>query len=57
MGKDYNSVKYRKYRSNRKVLIFTLLVGTWLLATLFRDKTRQDKICFIPFRMLSETNE
>ena len=37
-----------------KVLIFVLSVGTWLL--LYYSKIRKDKIFFIPFRMLSETN-
>lgn len=36
---------------------FVLSVGTWLLLTLFKEKTRQDKIFFVPFRMVSETNE
>lgn len=40
-----------------KVLIFALFVCMWLLVTLFKGKTRQGKLCFISFRMLSETNE
>lgn len=39
---------------------FNFLCCLWAqhnFITLFKDKTRQDKIVFIPFRMVSETNE
>lgn len=53
MGEDQNTDRYKFI----KVLIFVLFVDTWLLLTLSRDKTRLGEIFFIPFRMLSETNE